>query len=265
MSKEKTESEVLKHKDNSIKILDDYLSNLVNKDKKKADLISYWLHTYVNFLKFEENFEPSRNKKYERGDIVRVNLGFNIGSEHGGQHYAMVLDNNNEKNSPVVTIIPLSSSDGTDVHKTEVYLGDDIYQKLKNKISGMLLAYTTELNEINSIRDMVTTTISALQKNKDSIDESEFTKQVANAEASLNVLEAKQKSINNKKYDLQNALKEVSKMKRGSIALVCQITTISKIRIEDPRNTHGVLNGIKLSPTNLDKINKKIKSLFLYE
>jgi len=265
MSTEKTEAEILKHKDKSIEILNHFLSALVKRDKKKADLLSYWLHTYVNYLKFEEVFQPSRNKKYERGDIVRVNLGFNIGSEHGGLHYAMVLDNNNEKNSPVITIIPLSSSDGTNVHRTEVYLGDDIYLKLNNKISGMLLAYKTELKEIETIHDMVSSTLSTLEKNMDSFSTDEFLKQSNMAASSLEVLEAKQKSINQKKADLQVALKEVSKMKRGSIALVGQITTISKIRIEDPRNTHGVLNGIKLSPTNLDNINKKIKSLFLYE
>ncbi len=47
-------------------------------------------------------------------------------------------------------------------------------------------------------------------------------------------------------------------MKRGSIALVNQITTISKIRIYDPKTTKDILSGITLSNDGLDKIDKEI-------
>ena len=58
---------------------------------------------------------------------------------------------------------------------------------------------------------------------------------------------------------------EISRMKEGSIALVNQITTISKIRIFDPRNLKGVLSGISLSEENMEKINKKMKKLYIFE
>ena len=51
---------------------------------------------------------------------------------------------------------------------------------------------------------------------------------------------------------------EIEKMKSGSIALINQITTISKIRIYDPKTTTGVLSGIKLSTITLDLINNAI-------
>ena len=47
-------------------------------------------------------------------------------------------------------------------------------------------------------------------------------------------------------------------MKNGSIALVNQITTISKLRIYDPKNSHDPLAGIKLSNEKLDKIDNEI-------
>ena len=53
-------------------------------------------------------------------------------------------------------------------------------------------------------------------------------------------------------------------MKEGSVALVNQITTISKIRIFDPRNLKGVLAGISLSEKNMEKINNKIKELYIF-
>ena len=57
---------------------------------------------------------------------------------------------------------------------------------------------------------------------------------------------------------------EIKRMKTGSIALVDQITTVSKMRIYDPRNARGVLSGIRLSPEALDKINAKLKELFVF-
>ena len=53
-------------------------------------------------------------------------------------------------------------------------------------------------------------------------------------------------------------------MKEGSIALVNQITTISKMRIYDPRNLNGVLSGISLSEESMEKINQKVKELFVF-
>lgn len=53
-------------------------------------------------------------------------------------------------------------------------------------------------------------------------------------------------------------------MKQGSIALVNQVTTISKMRIFDPRNIKGVLAGISLSAESMEKINKKDKELYIF-
>ena len=51
-------------------------------------------------------------------------------------------------------------------------------------------------------------------------------------------------------------------MKRGSIALVNQITTISKIRIYDPKTDHDILSGIRLSNEKLDLIDDEIQKKF---
>lgn len=51
-------------------------------------------------------------------------------------------------------------------------------------------------------------------------------------------------------------------MKKGSIAIVNQITTVSKMRIYDPKTSSGVLAGITLSQEQMNKINDKIKELY---
>ncbi len=104
------------------------------KHLKKAHLISYWIKDYVRFIKFEENFEATKNITYKRGNIVKLNFGFNIGSEYGGLHYGIVLDNKNSHNSPVLTIIPLTSiKNNKTVHNNSVNLGNEIYRLLKLK------------------------------------------------------------------------------------------------------------------------------------
>ena len=61
---------------------------------------------------------------------------------------------------------------------------------------------------------------------------------------------------------IQKMQKELEHMKSGSIALVGQITTISKIRIYNPKNTHESLHGIKLSDSEMDLIDNKIIELY---
>ena len=51
-------------------------------------------------------------------------------------------------------------------------------------------------------------------------------------------------------------------MKLGSIALVGQITTVSKMKIYDPKNKYGVLKNVRISNDSLNKIDEKIKENF---
>lgn len=55
---------------------------------------------------------------------------------------------------------------------------------------------------------------------------------------------------------------ELSKMKMGSIALVSQIKTISKMRVKNPTNMNDVLYGIKLSTSNMTAIDEKIIEIY---
>ena len=57
---------------------------------------------------------------------------------------------------------------------------------------------------------------------------------------------------------LQRMKAEVLKMKMGSIALVKQIRTISKIRIYDPKTNFDILSNVKLSNEKLDMIDDEI-------
>lgn len=49
------------------------------------------------------------------------------------------------------------------------------------------------------------------------------------------------------------------------MAIVNQITTISKQRIYTPKRSEDFLDGISLSAPAMEKINEKIKSLYLFD
>ena len=252
MSIKKLQAEIEKHKNEAINSLDNYLTNLAtSSDEKlqsKADKISYWLEDYTNFLDNETSFDPTKYPKYKRGQIIKVHLGFNIGSEEGGLHYAIVIENHNPLKSPVLNVVPLTSvKSTTDISKIrsdlgQVYIGNELYRLLSSKVSTL---QTSTQNELDSLTDLVLKLVPG----------------------DTEIQSAKERLVKLKKElnTLNRTKNEISKMKIGSIALVGQITTISKIRIYDPKNTSGVLSGIRVSNETLDKIDSTIKQLFTKE
>ncbi len=252
----KNKQDLIKYKDDTLKRLDALLSLGIESDDnskyKRSALLAYWLNDFNNYLAWEEQFSPTKLKRYERGDVIKVNLGFNVGNEQGGMHYAVVLDNKNPLNSGTITIIPLSSKKkGKPTHHLDVDLGNDIYQKIKLKLDNTADNLDKRIKEINDLINILKTvnpTDSEERANFKNISDA-CKKRLAEAEKELQVV-----------HKLE---KEIDRMKVGSIGVVSQITTVSKMRIFDPRNEGGVLSGIKLSPTNLDLLNNKITELFL--
>lgn len=247
--------DVIKSKNEAIKMMTDYLDNCLEIDNdtniKKVNLISYWLKDYIRYIKDEKNFNPINLKTYERGDIIKVNLGFNVGSELGGLHYCVVIDKKNNRNSPVVTVIPLSSQKTDKINKNSIILGNDIYNKLVEKSNKLLEDNKIEIKEN---KNKLLIEIKRLTENNATTDEiylktNEIQKNIAEAYKKLELA----KKIN----------EEVRKMKYGSIAIINQIRVVSKQRIYDPKTEFDILSGIKLSDENLDLIDVKMKKMFI--
>lgn len=62
---------------------------------------------------------------------------------------------------------------------------------------------------------------------------------------------------------IEKITSELSQMKKGTIALVNQITTISKQRIYNPKKDIDILSGIKISDEKMALIDNKIKKLYV--
>ena len=242
----------------TIKKMNDTFEKLINsvddRKLKKADLIAYWIEAYSKYLDREASFDYSKVMRYSRGDIIQVNFGFNIGSEQGGLHYAVVIDNDNLKSSPVITVIPLSSGSEKDAHQRDLYLGNELYEKVNTKYEKLRAKTTKELLVVQQMLKIIDV---LRERNSKEISDPEVIGQIEkwNNESKRLEEESKRLSIFEK---------EVNKLKQGSIALMEQITTISKMRIYQPKNSDDLLYNISFSNAAMDKINKRLMELFIH-
>ena len=227
--------------DEAIVAIKKLLAHILKKDTNKADKLSFWLRDYSRLLKFEDDFRPELLKNYKRGDVVRVDFGFRVGCEFGGLHYAIVLDRHTSIKSTTLTVIPLTSPksniDTTHLPIDRVYLGEEIKSKITIKCQKLLNELTLDLEEIIQLQE------------KDELSPDDFEKRMS--------------EWNDKHSYTKKIYDEALKMKSGSIALIGQKTTISKMRIQDPKSSKGFLSGIRMSDDALNKIDKKIAELFI--
>ena len=252
MSNSKTEIEVIQHKKRAIRKINNlFESYITSRDPnllKKTDLLSYWFEEFVNYIYAEDSFQPQRLLSYKRGDIIRVNLGFRVGNEMGGLHYAVVIENKNAHSSGVITIIPLSSTDGKTVHDNNVDIGVELYSKAEAQRLRLLddakkgLTETTDL--LNALR--------TAKNNSDDVNDA------------LETITQKQSEIKKTLAIINRYDNELRRMKSGRMAVVNQITTISKQRIYTPKKSVDFLYNVSLSDTAMDKITKKLSERLLH-
>lgn len=200
-----------------------------NLNFKQAKLLTFWLNDWnQNFLINENTFDPLELINYKRGNIVKAHLGYNVGSEQGGLHYGIVIDKNNNKSSNVITIIPLRSMKENEKeenidNKYEIFLGNAL---LTDKIEYI----EKEIDKVN------------IELSKYSQNTSDYIKY--------------KKSKNNLEKELKN-------LHKGSVAIISQIRTISKLRIYEPIKTYHSLSRFVLDNENMKKIDTKIIELYI--
>ncbi len=238
-------------------LLEQYINSGNSKSYKKAKNISAWLSTWSAYIDFESKFQPAKNIAYKRGDVIKVNLGFNVGSEHGGIHYGVVLDKVNRHNSNTITIIPLSSFKKS-CYERDVFLGDDLFKQINAKWKALTTSAQEEYAKFKNLYDLVS-----------AVDEAAATSDSSDSppdqlEKVINELDKQRVLLEDRLNLLYKMEAEIKQMKQGSIAKIEQITTISKMRIIDPKKSADVLSQIRLSPDSMNKINEKVKELFIF-
>lgn len=205
---------------------------------KKSALLYYWLRDYKDYLKNESSFNPNYYPSFERGNLVNVNLGFNVGAEMGGLHYAVVLSKSNRKN-PNIVIAPLTSvkpgKDLSHLRPTELALGEELFYMIQVKYNALKTSIPTE---IKLLREAVV----------NNSTNSDFDQRVEELGKRIELLE--------------KTMKKLRVLKHGSIVVLNQIRTISKMRISDPEDKYDILYRLKISSKNLDAIDERLTALY---
>lgn len=245
-------------------VLLDYTES--NENYKKAALLYYWFKDFKNYVKNEENFNSKFLPTYNRGAIVNVNFGFNVGSEFGGLHYAVVLAESAPQN-PALVVVPLKSYKPTKekYNKSDVILGDEVFNQLYGKYTALKNYIPTASHELNTRLLKNAEALNQLKNLKDTMPK-ENLESFQNLNKMLteeNEKLHKQLLELQKQRDLLDLIwNELLKLKHGSVASVGQIRTVSKMRIKNPINKNDVFYGVKLSANSLQAIDDKIISLF---
>jgi len=270
---------VIKHKKHAIRELNNlfeyYINEPTGKYLKKANLLSYWFETYVKYIREEEVYNPKKQIRYNRGDVIKVNFGFNVGKEYGGLHYAIVLDKNNHLSANVVTVVPLTSGTEAETYQTDVFLGSELYSKLDVRHAQMIKKANQELMECKQLNESMESTNSLIKEliAKDSAATTDEASDeiAATLSDNLSVLATTRNEFNKKVEQayqdvkfLEKSRQEIAKLKSGSIALIGQITTIDKSRIYTPRKSTDVLFGIQFSDEKMNTINEAIKAKLIF-
>lgn len=214
-------------------VLEQLKNTILKMDFDKAKPLLYWLNDWGgHFLTEEHQFDPEKLIRYERGMVVQAHLGFKVGSEQGGLHYALVVENNNGLGDKVVTVIPLRSlkdkEKPEDVdERFELFLGYGIFKL-----------------------DIVETENSIVKKEK----------MLASLTADK-INNGKKITIINK--TLVKLKKKLNSLKKGTVAQVGQICCLSKLRIYHPTYKGDELSTVKIESLLLDQIDEIVSRLFL--
>lgn len=106
--------------------LRDLKKQIMAMSERQQHLLLDWIKDWTKYLRFERTFRPDRLMNYKRGDVIYLNMGYNVGSEQGGARYGVVVDKS-PRVRPILTVVPLATiGDGKtphDLHASEVYLG----------------------------------------------------------------------------------------------------------------------------------------------
>lgn len=221
----------IEHKDNAINKINSTINyHIITKEYKQSHLLSYWFEDFCEYHKNEKDFDSAINGVIRKGTILKVNFGYNIGSELGGLHYCIVLTKFDNLKNNTLTVVPLTSKKSNKkYHKNTVFLGKEIYNKFSEQYNFIYNQFKSFKKNINLKKDII-------------IDN----------------------NLNNELLKMENDLAKIKKFidryDKESIALINQITTISKQRIYKDILTY---KKIRISNDTMDVIDKAIIKQFL--
>lgn len=297
MGSDRTNQEIAIYTATVIQELEDYhhhLQRMNDKENKRSDKIAQWIENWVKYLKIEQVFNPRSIKALKRGSIVYADFGFNVGREYGGLHYAIVLNKKDARSNHLLHVLPLTSvKETTDMSNLKYFqfpIGDEVFQLLKNEANQKIIELTKLYDRFSKkddeLHERALTVESLIKDNKKAFEilknlpasdrDDSFLEQIQTINKNIDFASTEADKIKQELEDNATLLEELEKkmeyankfilktqnMNKDSIVLLNQVTTISKMRLYDPKNNNSILNGIVLSDDTMDKIDEALKKIF---
>ncbi|NIB64172.1 MULTISPECIES: type II toxin-antitoxin system PemK/MazF family toxin [Streptococcus] len=230
------------------------------KNNNKFRFLPNWLEKESNlFLSETQNTSKSYNV-LKRGSLIFVDFGINIGSELSNRHWAVVLNKNDSPKSRNLTVLPISSKE----KKFSVMIDEVIQQKSKR----FLLPILDKIGfDYFSIIHYALTEITPFDLGSADEIYQEFLIQYGDAYNSESAKEiydngAGMEKVENTNRKLKDLVNHYQRFNKISYAKCDQIKTISKDRIIYI-NELDPCGKIKVSDETLDRIDEKLKELYL--
>lgn len=230
------------------------------KNNNKFRFLPNWLEKESNlFLSETQNTSKSYNV-LKRGSLIFVDFGINIGSELSNRHWAVVLNKNDSPKSRNLTVLPISSKE----KKFSVMIDEVIQQKSKR----FLLPILDKIGfDYFSIIHYALTEITPSDLGSAEEIYQEFLIQYGDAYNSESAKEiydngAGMEKVENTNRKLKDLVNHYQRFNKISYAKCDQIKTISKDRIIYI-NELDPCGKIKVSDETLDRIDEKLKELYL--
>lgn len=274
----------------------------VSKNKTwKFQLLPNWLNSVSYWYSKENNkILPLRYFYYDRGSIIRVDFGVNMGSEFCGLHFAIVLDKNDISSKKTLTVIPLTSKS----KKGRFSLGKEIFNQTTNILNQQISELEKRIVFINQKTVNLEKKTKFLAKKLKNIilngtDERE--KDIVNKEFQYvinkgivtdtlnniiingkynenevnqlkNEIKDNGKEFNQLKNEARNNSKEIqslirvikiySRYNKNTYVRLSDITTISKLRIRKI-NKYDPSGKIKLNSQQMASISDELMNLYI--
>lgn len=205
---------------------------------------------------FEANTPKRKYWKFDRGALIFVEFGVNIGGELSNNHWAIVLDKNDSPYQKTVTVIPLTSKNHKDavlidevIAESPSLLLDEYVEELHKEV----YAYLKYLDSKNALTEQLL--LKAFQKYQHHFRNVDIPAKIITNENISNTL--------SKATDTTELIEYYQKYIKRSYAKCSSLQTISKDRILK-KNKLDPVGKVKVSNNTLDAINRKLKELYLF-
>lgn len=229
------------------------------------DNVSYW------YTREDKETLPSRYYHYDRGTIIRVDFGVNMGSEFCGLHFAIVLDKKDNNHKKTLTVVPLTSKNKSG----RFYLGKEIFNQTTNILNQQSIELKQKTDHIlQELKDII---LNGIDNNKKDIVKKEFIKFdkgivtdtlnniIISGKYNQNEVKQLKDEVynNNKEIDsLSKVISIYSRYNKDTYVRLSDITTISKLRIRRI-NKYDPSGRIKLNSQQMALISDKLMDLYI--